>query len=128
MKFRYKRFGQFLRPVIPIKLKNGIHTVNYEVLVDSGADVCIFDSGIGEILGLDVASGKPYKVGGIAGQSSMYYVHSIEMEIGGWPYKMVLRGFLWVTTDISKIALWAYYSSICLIPQRRTPIAIMNCF
>ena len=73
-----------MRPVIPIKLKHGTSSVNYEVLVDSGADLCIFDSGIGEILGLDITGGKPYNVGGIAGQSAKYYVHTVEMEIGGW--------------------------------------------
>lgn len=53
MKFKYKKFGPFLRPVIPVKLKYQDRSIGYEVLVDSGADLCIFDAEIGEtFLGL----------------------------------------------------------------------------
>ena len=93
MKFEYKRYGRILRPVIPIKIKRGDRAVRYEVLVDSGADICIFDGGIGDILGIDVESGERQTVGGIAGQSAAYYLHQIEIEVGGWPYK-IRAGFL----------------------------------
>ena len=57
MKFRYARYnGKTLRPVIPIKVKNGIKEIGYQVLVDSGADLCLFDAQIGEFLGVDVKS------------------------------------------------------------------------
>ena len=51
MKFSYKKYGQVLRPVIPIQLKSGSEVIGYEVLVDSGADLCIFSAEIGELLG-----------------------------------------------------------------------------
>ena len=55
MKFDYKRYDtNTLRPVIPVKLKNSETSIGYEVLVDSGADLCIFDAEIGEALGLDI--------------------------------------------------------------------------
>ncbi|MEK9154380.1 MAG: hypothetical protein AAB798_02825 [Patescibacteria group bacterium] len=93
MKFDYKRYGKILRPVVPIKVKSGGRSVGYEVLVDSGADICIFDGGIGDILGIDVESGEQKLVGGIAGQSAQYYLHDVEIEVGGWPYK-IRAGFL----------------------------------
>ena len=93
MKFEYKRYGKIIRPVIPIRVKNGDHAVRYEVLVDSGADICIFDGGIGDILGIDVESGERQTVGGIAGQAAAYYLHDVEIEVGGWPYK-IKAGFL----------------------------------
>lgn len=93
MKFKYKRYGNIHRPVVPIKVKNGARSVGYEVLVDSGADICIFDGDIGDILGLDVESGERQSVGGIAGQSALYYLHDVVIEIGGWPYK-IRAGFL----------------------------------
>jgi len=46
MKFRYKKFNGILRPVIPITLENARKEVRYEVLVDSGADLCLFDADI----------------------------------------------------------------------------------
>src|SRR3990167_7723606 len=93
MKFDYKCYGKISRPVIPIKIMYGDNAVRYEVLVDSGADICIFDGGIGDILGIDVESGERQSVGGIAGQSAAYYLHDVEIEVGGWPYK-IKAGFL----------------------------------
>ncbi|MBI5400829.1 MAG: hypothetical protein HZB12_01805 [Candidatus Yonathbacteria bacterium] len=54
MKFRYAKYGQTLRPVIPVKLRNGDNEIGYEVLVDSGADMCLFDAEIGEAIGIDI--------------------------------------------------------------------------
>ena len=41
MKFRYKKFGHFLRPVIPITVRYQDRSIGYEVLIDSGADLCL---------------------------------------------------------------------------------------
>ena len=46
MKFKYKRYGSISRPVIEITLKNQNKSVRYEVLIDSGADLCLFDEEI----------------------------------------------------------------------------------
>ncbi|MFY9463212.1 MAG: retropepsin-like aspartic protease [Candidatus Sungiibacteriota bacterium] len=94
MKFKYKKYGPgFLRPVIVIEISYQGRTVPYEVLVDSGADFCIFDAQIGELLGLDVVSGKPHTVGGITGAVETYYVHAVTLKVGGWHYAAKV-GFL----------------------------------
>ena len=55
MKFPYKSYGHgILRPVIPIMVSFKDRSVKYEVLVDSGADSCIFSAGITEILGINL--------------------------------------------------------------------------
>jgi len=42
MKFNYKKYpGPTLRPVMPVKIKNKDSEIGYEVLVDSGADLCV---------------------------------------------------------------------------------------
>ncbi len=69
MKFNYKKYSNLiLRPVIPIKLKNKDLEIGYEVLVDSGADLCIFDAEIGEEIGINIKKGKPHEVFGIGGK------------------------------------------------------------
>lgn len=60
MKFRYFKFllekrseffgPSILKPIIPIQLTAGELTIRYAALIDSGADFCIFDAGIGESL------------------------------------------------------------------------------
>ncbi|HVM73819.1 MAG TPA: aspartyl protease family protein [Candidatus Paceibacterota bacterium] len=93
MKFNYKRYGSTLRPVIPVKLRVGKNEIGYEVLVDSGADFCIFDEEIGKAIGIDVHKGTPQEVFGIGGKASIYYLHKVTMEVGGWPY-IIEAGFM----------------------------------
>lgn len=90
MKFRYKKFGNVLRPVIPIKVSSSKNPegMGYEVLVDSGADLCIFHAEIGEALGIDIKKGKPQEVFGIGGKASIFYLHKITVVVGGWSYEI----------------------------------------
>ena len=94
MKFKYKNYGQgTLRPVVPVEVSYGEISVPYEVLVDSGADFCIFDSQIGEILGIDIEKGEKFNVAGITGKLEPYYVHQVAIKVGGWNYK-IKAGFM----------------------------------
>jgi hypothetical protein len=95
MKFRYKKYGPTtFRPVIPIEIIHKNIEVPYEVLVDSGADVNIFDAQLAEILELDLPSGKVAKVAGITGYEETYYVHKLDLKIGGHLFKDLEVGFL----------------------------------
>lgn len=88
MKFPYKRYGgTVLRPVIPIRLRYGTRELQYEALVDSGADVSLFDWEIGEDLGIDIRGGVSYEVLGVGGGISLYYFHAVSLVIGGTSYK-----------------------------------------
>ena len=94
MKFSYKRYSRdTLRPVVPIKLINGTDSINYEVLVDSGADLCIFNSEIGEAIGIDIQRGKAQEVFGVGGKASVFYLHPVTIDVGGWQYK-IEAGFM----------------------------------
>jgi hypothetical protein len=87
MQFTYKRFANGIeRPIIPIIVRNPTtrQSVRYLALVDSGADECIFAAEIGELIGLDVLGGRERSVSGVvAGQIRPYYVHNVEIEVGG---------------------------------------------
>jgi hypothetical protein len=94
MQFPYKKYGAGVtRPVIPVTLCRGTKKVKYEVLVDSGADFCLFHAEIGELLGIDITKGKAKEVFGVGGKASLYYVHKITIEVGGWPYT-IEAGFM----------------------------------
>ena len=94
MKFKYKKYGVgILRPVIPVEIEYDGRSVSYEVLVDSGADFCILDAQIGELLGISIETGQEQKVGGITGTLESYYVHNVVIRVGGHPYDIKL-GFL----------------------------------
>lgn len=93
MKFRYTRYGDVVRPVIPVKLRFDDREIGYHVLVDSGADICLFDAGIGNEIGIPVQKGAPHEVFGIGGKTSFYYTHSVIIEVGGWPFE-IEAGFM----------------------------------
>ena len=102
MKFDYKRFPNGIaRPIIPITVRNPRtkQSIRYLALVDSGADSCIFASEIGELIGLDITAGRVASVSGVVeGERRPYYVHQVEVEIGGWS-KATMVGFM---PDLSK--------------------------
>jgi len=109
MKFEYKKlsldrrsefFGNsVLKPIIPIRVSHQKNSLQYEALIDSGADFCIFDAEIGEALGLDVSAGKYEGFGGIQDRTgAVAYFHDVTLNIGGWDYKTTV-GFSY---DIAK--------------------------
>ena len=93
MKFRYARYGHILRPVIPIKVILGEEVIDYQVLVDSGADLCLFSEEVGQAVNIDVRSGKKYEVSGVGGKFSVFYLHKVKIEVGGWRYD-IEAGFM----------------------------------
>jgi len=98
MKFSYLKFPAqpteafpdrkwALRPVLPVTLKNEDKKITIQALIDSGADHNIFNAEIGEILGIDVKSGKKLYFWGTSGQKQLAYYHDIGIEIGGLEYE-----------------------------------------
>jgi len=88
-KFKLADSTELLKPIIPIGLLFNGKSVKYETLIDSGADFNIFNAEIGELLGIDIRSGKKVKFSGIAGEPFEVFLHNLTLEIGGWQYKIV---------------------------------------
>lgn len=100
MKFKYKKYGpNVVRPVIPIELKFKNQSIRYEALVDSGADICIFDSQIGEALGMDIYDGLKQSVTGITGNPQYYYVNEIILSVGGFEHRIEVGFSPNISTD-----------------------------
>lgn len=87
MEFPYRRLAEGLsRPIIPITIRNPQTdaSLRYFALVDSSADMCVLPGEIAELIGLDLATGKRFSVsGGVAGETRPYYVHEVEIDVGG---------------------------------------------
>ena len=95
MNFRYRKFPvdqdncpfpdkkSSLRPVIQIDFENPKGNFGYFVLIDSGADYCIFHATIGEQLGLNIKNGTPLIFYGTSGEPQKAYFHKITFKIGG---------------------------------------------
>lgn len=72
------------RPVIDIRLLWNNHSTQYRVLIDSGADYCIFHSDMADVLGVPVHQGKKLTFYGTGGTPQVAYFHTIQIEISGW--------------------------------------------
>ena len=75
-----------IRPIIRTVIYHKEKSEKYLVLIDSGADYCIFHAQLGEILDIDVKSGKKTDFFGIGGVKQEAYFHSIILKVGGWKY------------------------------------------
>ena len=112
MNFKYRKFPvdpnncpfpnkkSTFRPVIQIDFESNNGTFGYFVLIDSGADYCIFHAKIGELLGLDIKSGKPLTFYGTSGEAQKAYFHKVRFRIGGIDHECEV-GFSY---DMEKLA------------------------
>lgn len=66
----------------------GKKSIEYQVLIDSGADFCIFHTEMADILGIVVAQGKKMTFYGTSGTPQIAYFHRVQIEIGGWPMEL----------------------------------------
>lgn len=55
--------------------------------------MCIFDSGLAEIFGIEVDSGERHELSGATGDIQPFYVHQIMMNVGGQEHS-IKAGFL----------------------------------
>ena len=99
MDFTYKRVNRTFieRPIIPVTVRNpkNSRSNKYYALIDSGSDECIFDAEFGEALGIVIKSGNKRQLHGvIEGKTQPYWMHDIEIEVGGWPHK-ISAGFMY---------------------------------
>lgn len=84
--FHYKMVDGYWRPIILIEVIYKKSSIRHEVLIDSGADYCIFNGEIGEALGIDVQKGDRHIFKGIDGVEQIGYSHRIGINVRGIIY------------------------------------------
>jgi hypothetical protein len=52
-------------------------------LVDSGADLCLFHSDIGKLIGIDIETGSELAFEGVSGVRELAYVHRVNLTVRG---------------------------------------------
>lgn len=101
MKFKYAKFflpersplfgTAIARPIISIAILHSGNKVHCPALVDSGADLCIFDAAVGNQLGIDVERGVEGTFTGVqATEPSRVFMHEIALGVGGWNHKTTI--------------------------------------
>lgn len=82
MKFPYRKYGIFYKPVVPVVFKYKDKSFPYQALIDTGADISIVHAEIAQQLGINLESGEKFPFGGICG-NGVGYIHKVDLEIGG---------------------------------------------
>ena len=80
--FGYEPIGEKLYPIIPLLVGFGNDWVPINALVDSGANLCIFNADVGRALGIEIEKGEKLILSGIAGKITSF-VHKIKLNIEG---------------------------------------------
>ena len=103
MKFKYRYVAdkytstKLVRmPFLPFRLAYGEKTVPLLGLIDTGAADCLFDCAVADDLGMDLTKTHQEKeYFGIAGQTVIGYMHSVEFQILGFgEWVEIEAGFL----------------------------------
>ena len=87
MTFPYFEFDpHILRPIIPIIIKSTKKVAFYSVLIDSGADHCIFNLGTAKALGIKLKSKDKTIISGIGKGLIQGYWNELELRVAGKIY------------------------------------------
>lgn len=68
-------------PIIPLKLKHRNLDLTTDALIDSGANVSVFQSSIADYFGINIFEGERISLQGIGGRI-LAYIHTIDFEVG----------------------------------------------
>jgi hypothetical protein len=90
MRFRYTEIPNhqdpqkpFRRPYLIVRLINGDRHKDVISLVDSGADVCLFHSDIGRMLGFEIEAAPKLAFQGVSGAKEVAYLHRVDLAVRG---------------------------------------------
>jgi hypothetical protein len=74
-----------------VRLLNGDKHKDVISLVDSGADLCLFHSDIGRMLGIEIEAAPELAFQGVSGVREVAYLHRVDL---------VVRGLSSITLDV----------------------------
>src|SRR3989344_5996744 len=75
MEYPYKKIGEVLFPIIPLKIEHGI-AYDIHALIDSGSTLSLFRLDVAQSLGINYKSGKPATIVSVQGRF-LAYIHHI---------------------------------------------------
>ena len=73
-------------PLVTAFIRNGVNMRPVLALVDSGACDCIFAASLGEVLGIDVPSGKSHEFRGFDDKGVQGFVHKVNLQVAGFQH------------------------------------------
>lgn len=88
MRFRYTEIPNyqdptrpFHRPYLIVRLAHETKHKDVIALFDSGADLCLFHSDIGKLIGINVKAGSELAFEGVSGAAATAYLHRVSLTV-----------------------------------------------
>ncbi len=78
--------GHWFYPLLQVFIRHRIDMRPILALVDSGAADCVFSASLGEVLGIDVPSGKPHRFHAFNLQETQGFIHSVHLQVSGYSH------------------------------------------
>lgn len=126
MRFRYTKLPDLLNPggyswypLIQVCTRyNGKGRV-FHALLDSGAIECVFPASIGQMIGIDVPSGKPKVYFGLAQQAAHGFQHTIKLQVTGFDHWIAMEvGFIESENIMPLLGQAGFFSNYQVVFER----------
>ena len=78
--------GFWFYPFLQVFIRYGVSLRPVLALVDSGSSDCVFSASLGEVLGIDVSSGKPHQFHAFDLKEVRGFVHKVSLQVNGFPH------------------------------------------
>jgi hypothetical protein len=81
---QYKRDTELVRlPILSIQIACNHNKETIWALIDSGAEISVFNSEIAGLLNIEIRSGKQFNLGGIVDNRGLHaWLHQVSMTVG----------------------------------------------
>src|SRR5437867_8353975 len=73
-------------PLLQVFIRHDLNMQPVLALVDSGSSDCIFAASVGEVLGIDVPSGRPHQFLSFNLQETRGFVHTVNLQVTGFSH------------------------------------------
>lgn len=84
--------GFCLYPLLQVFLRHNVNMQPVLALVDSGSSDCIFPASVGELLGIDIRSGKPHEFHSFNLIPTQGFIHRVNLQVTGFSH--------WIEIDV----------------------------
>ena len=126
MKFRYTKLPDLLLPgnynwfpLVQICLRHNNKGRHMHALIDSGAIDCIFPASIGEVLEIDVPSGRKNTYFGLGQQAVIGFQHTVKLQVTGFDHWITLEvGFIQSDNILPLLGQSGFFSNYQIIFER----------
>ena len=91
------------RPIVAVEIFGPLRRATFSALVDSGADISLFQIDIANMLGIDLTNAPTKPIAGISGTITGYYVKAVEIQLEGATARITIPAYFAASPTIGAL-------------------------